>query len=355
MTGMENQVEHFSAESLRQVGMAIFRALGASREEATIVVNELVEASLMGIDSHGVMRYIQYAEEVWSGQIKPGAVVEIVRQTPSTAIVDCGFNFGAVSAQRMIPIVCGKASQNGIGCVVSRNSNHIGRLGSWVERIASYSMLGLAVVNVSKSRHAVAPFGGREARLGTNAIAWAAPATGRPIVFDASTAMISEGRLRLHAQTGEPVPAGRILDAEGHPSTDAGAFYGPPPGAILPFGMPLGHKGYGLALLVEVLGACLAGAQVSEEIAQRNGLCLIAINPDAFIGRERFRQLVDDLREYVSSSAPAPGHDEVLMPGEIEQRTRARRLVEGIPLPAETWERILAVAKRAGARLPVGL
>ncbi len=350
---MDNNTELLTPETLRLVGLAIFRALGASREEAAIVVNELIEASLMGIDSHGVMRYIQYAEEIWSGQIKPGAAVKIVRQTPSTAIVDCGFNFGAVSAQRMIPIVCGKAAQNGIGCVVSRNSNHVGRLGSWVERIASYNMLGLAVVNVSKSRHAVAPFGGREARLGTNAIAWAAPTTGRPIVFDASTAMISEGRLRLHAQTGEPVPAGRIIDADGNPTTDAGAFYGPPPGAILPFGMPLGHKGYGLALLVEVLGACLAGAQVSEEMAQRNGLCLIAINPDAFIGRDRFRALVDDLKAHVTSSAPAPGHSEVLMPGDIEQRTRARRLVEGIPLSVETWQRILAVAKRAGATLPV--
>ncbi|MCS7060667.1 MAG: Ldh family oxidoreductase [Anaerolineae bacterium] len=350
---MESRVEQFSAETLRQVGLVLFRALGASREEAAIVVNELIEASLMGVDSHGVMRYVQYAEEIWSGQIKPGAVVEIVRQTPSTAVVDCGFNFGAVGAHRMIPVVCGKAARTGVACVVSRNSNHVGRLGSWVERIASHNMLGLATVNVSKSKHAVAPFGGREARLGTNAIAWAAPSSGRPIVFDASTAMISEGQLRLCAHTGQPVPEGRILDAAGHPTTDPRAFYGPPPGAILPFGMPLGHKGYGLGLLVEVLGACLAGVAVGEETAQRNGLCLIAISPDAFISADQFRRLIEDLRAYVTSSAPAPGYEEVLMPGDLEQRTRARRLVEGIPVPIEIWDRILAVARQAGAKLPL--
>ena len=351
---MDSEARLLTAETLRLVGLAIFRALGASREEATTVVNELIEASLMGIDSHGVMRFVQYAEEVWSGQIKPGAVVEIVRQTPSTAIVDCGFNFGAVSAQRMIPIVCGKASQTGIGCVVSRNSNHVGRLGSWVERVASYQMLGLAVVNVAKNRHAVAPYGGRDARLGTNAIAWAAPASPQPIVFDASTAMISEGRLRLHAQTGEPVPEGRIIDSDGHPTTDAAAFYGPPKGAILPFGMPLGHKGFGLSLLVEILGGCLAGVQIGEDTAQRNGLCLIAVSPDAFIGQDRFRTLVDDLSQYVTASPPADGYDEVLMPGVVEQRTRSRRLAEGIPVAEETWRRILEVAKRAGAKLPIG-
>ena len=341
----------FSAEYLRQVGEQLFTACGAPPAEAAIVANELVDASLMGLESHGVTRYIFYVEEVQSGRIKPGAPIRLVRETPTLALVDCGHNFGPVGANHMVELVVPRARESGMAFAVSQHCHHIGRLGAYVQKLAEQGLFGLGVVNSCKAGHFVVPWGGREGRLATNPLAYGVPSSGRPIVMDMSTSMIAEGKIRTLMHAGEPVPENSILDAEGQPTTDPKAFYGPPRGTILPLGGRLGYKGFGLSLLVEILGSVMAGEALTDEYRYMNGLALLAIDPEPLGGAGRFRELIDDLSAYVKSSPPAPGHEEVIMPGELDFRRREKRLREGIPLPEETWRLIVEAGATVGIRI----
>ncbi|MDO8686572.1 MAG: Ldh family oxidoreductase, partial [Clostridiales bacterium] len=239
-----------------------------------------------------------------------------------------------------------------ISCVISMHSNHVGRLGAYVQKLADKGMFALATANSSKHGHMVTPWGGMEGRLATNPIAYAVPAKDRlPIVMDMSTSMIAEGKIRILMQQSKPLPEGCVLDAQGNPTTDPKAFYGPPKGTILPFGYNLGYKGFGLSLLVEILSSTLAGIPVTPDGQKDeyiNGICIIAINLDAFTAEEHFKTITNDLCKYVTSSPAAPGNNEVLMPGTLDFRMREKRLNEGIPVPEETWKQIVETAKRVG-------
>ncbi|MDP6439669.1 MAG: Ldh family oxidoreductase [Candidatus Brocadiia bacterium] len=344
----------FSADYLRQVGVDLFTACGAPAEEAACVADELVEASLMGLESHGVTRYILYAEHVLEGKIKPGAPIRVVKETPSTAVIDCGFNFGPVGARRMVEVVCEKALRSDVASVVSENCHHVARVGSYAQKVAERDMFCIATANSTKHGHFVVPWGGREGRLATNPIAFAAPTGGVPVVMDMATSMISEGKIRVLMHGGEPVPPGRVLDAGGNATTDPKAFYGPlegtgpPEGTILPLGGELGYKGFGLGLLVEILSGIMAGKSTALDHPHINGLSLLAINPAAFCGAGRFKELMDELCAYMTTTPPAPGHSEVVMPGALDFRMREKRLAEGIPLPEETWHLIVGAAERVG-------
>lgn len=338
----------FSGDYLKNLGTDIFCACGAPRDEARIVANELVEANLMGLDSHGVVRYIWYVEEVLNGHIKPGAPVEILKETPTTAVVDCGFNFGPVGANRMVDIACQKAKKCHVSCVVSWRNHHVGRLGAYVQKIAEYGMFAFATATSPKSGHYVSPWGGKEGRLATNPLAYAVPTSGYPVVLDMSTSMISEGQIRILMHEDKPIPAGCVLDADGNPTTDPKAFYGPPRGTILSLGGTMGYKGFGLSLLVEILGSTLVGETISEEYNYMNGLCLIVIDPGAFCGIDRFTELMDQVCEYTTTVSTAPGFDEVVMPGALDFRTREVRKVHGIPLDDHTWELITNAAQKVG-------
>ena len=341
-------MKRYSAARLRDLGGRLFTACGAPPDEAATVAGELVEASLMGLESHGVTRYIMYAEEVEAGHIRPGAPMRVVRETATLALVDCGLNFGPVSATRMVEMVCDKARQSGLAFVVSRRCHHVSRLGAYVQRAAEQGLFCLAVANSSKHGHWVVPWGGREGRLATNPLAYGVPTGGKPVVMDMSTAMIAEGKIRTLMHAGEPIPEGRILDGEGQPTTDPKAFYGPPRGTILPFGSDLGYKGFGLGLLVEILGSTIAGEELTDEMRYVNGLGLLAMDPEPLCGAERFGHLMDELSDYMTGTPPLPGSEEVVMPGELDFRMRAQRLAAGIPLPDETWRQIVDVAGRFG-------
>ncbi len=335
-----------------RLGLELFTAAGARPDEAALVVNELVEASLMGLDSHGLLRYSDYLGWVRSGQIKPGAPATIVRETATTAVVDCGLNFGQVSAAYIVDLARTKAAQAGTACVVSQNCNHVGRLGAWPQKLAEAGFFGLAFANSPRRGHWVVPFGGREGRLATNPLAYAVPTNGQPVVMDMSTAMIAEGKVRVLLHQGRPLPPGAVIDAAGLPTTDPAAFYGPPHGAILPFGGELGYKGFGLSLLVEILGGILGGFPSTKDGAHINGFCLLALDPDKFCGRERFQFLMDDLSAYITGTPPlTPGGPDVIMPGTLDFRTRARRLVEGLPLAENIWR----LMEQAAADLQVDL
>lgn len=348
-------MKFFQAEGLKKIASDIFAACGTPEGEAKLVAAELVEASLMGMDSHGVMRIKWYFDEIQRNRIKPGASIRIEKETPTIAVVDGGYNFGQVVGLRMVEIVSRKAKEANISCAVCRHCHHVGRLGSYVQKLAERNLIGIAFASCVKEGHFVAPWGGREGRLATNPLAYGIPAAGNPMVLDMSTSMISEGKIRFLMHQGKDVPSGCILDAQGQATTDPKAFYGPPKGVIMPFGSELGYKGFGLGILVEAMGRILGGEALSDEYSFLNMVCLIAVDPEAFSGKSVFTSLVEEFSGYLKSATPAPGFDKVLLPGELDFSTREARLKEGIPVPEATWKTIVKTAEKAGVPLPEGI
>jgi uncharacterized oxidoreductase len=339
-------------QGIVRIGCTLFKAAGAPSEYAQTVVDHLVESSLMGHDSHGVLRIPEYLDDVAQEKINPAAPITIANQSPTTAIVDGGGTFGAVVARRAIDQAVDIARRQRVACVITRGCHHVGRLGAFVERAARSEMIAIATCNSPVYGHFVLPWGGREGRLATNPIAYAIPTTGDPIVADFSTSVAPEGKIRFYRNEARPLPAGWLLDAQGLPTTDASALYATPHGGILPLGGAAGHKGFALGLLVEIFGSALAGHTSVDPDIVGNGVALIVIDPAAFVPLPQFKQLVSDTAAYVKSSPPAVGFDGVIVPGELEFRTLHRRTLEGVPVDQVTWQAIETHARRLGVTLP---
>ena len=329
----------------------MFAGAGAGAIEARATAQSLVTSSLMGHDSHGVIRIPEYLGFVADGSIVVNAPVAVERTSPTTAVVDCGRGFGPVGADRAIREGIEIARGERTACVITRRCNHVGRLGAYVQLAAEEGMLALATCNSPIHGHDVLPWGGRDGRLGTNPIAYAVPTGGLPVVADFSTSVAPEGKIRFCRNEQKPVPDGWILDALGNATNDPNAFYGPPRGGILPLGAGAGHKGFALGLLVEILGSALAGVGSQDPGAFGNGVCFVVVDPAAFCPPEQFRRLMDETIGYIKSSRPAPGIDEVLVPGELEFRTVIKRQKDGIPIDAATLEAMREHGERLGVQV----
>ena len=340
----------FHAERLMQFTQEVFEACGSPSQEAAIVADHLIGSNLLGVDSHGVMRIPQYVREVREGAIRPAAPVVITKEDNATAVVDCGWNFGQVGAVRAMEVAIKKAREHHTACVVTQRCGHAGRLGAYMQLAAREGFVSLGVCNSPRHGHFVLPWGGGEGRLATNPISFAIPTdSGDPILADFSTAAAPEGKIRLFRDQGRQLPEGWIVDALGRPSTNAADFYGPPMGWILPFGRETGYRGFALSLLVEVLGGTLGGLDTAVD-QPGNGVGYVVIDVSAFLPMERFYQLVESLRDYIKSSKPAEGFEEVLLPGEPEFRTSRARQQNGIPLDDATWLKILRCAESLGVK-----
>jgi len=339
-----------SAETLRTVGYRLFEAVGAPPEEAKLVADLMVDANLDGHDSHGVLRYPQYVETVRKGEITPGAEIETVRETPLVAVLNGNWGFGHVTAMRAMERAIEKASACGVGSVSVFNCNHVGRVGSYTRRAAEAGLIGIASVNGHGADQSVAPWAGIDRRMQTNPMSVAIPAGDAPIVLDMTTSVVALGKIRVKQNRGEPLPEGWIIDREGNPSTDPDAFFGPPPGAILPLGGVLGYKGFGLGVIVDILSGALSGAGCSSAHASRrgNGVFMLVLDIGCYRPAEAFREEVDRFVEYLKSSRRAEGMEEIMVPGEPERRERARRLREGVFVEDATWERIVECGKEVG-------
>ncbi len=333
---------------MTELGTQLFEATGSPRDQAALAAGELITSSLMGIDSHGVIRIPDYLRFAAEGSIVPGAAMVLDLRSDATAVADCGHNFGAVGAHFAIDAAIRLARVHRVACVVTRRCNHVGRLGAYVQLAAAQGMIALAACNSPIDGHFVLPWGGLDGRLATNPFAYGVPTGGDPIVADISTSVAPEGRIRFYRNEGKPVPEGWILDAEGQPTTDPNQFYGPPRGGMLPFGGSVGHKGYALGLLVEILGCTLAGLRNTDPTLTGNGVCFVVIDPSAFSPIDHFKQLMDELVAYIKSSRPADPNGQVLVPGEREFRTMRERSRTGIPVDDVTAHAIEEHAQRLG-------
>jgi LDH2 family malate/lactate/ureidoglycolate dehydrogenase len=345
-----------SAGKLRSVGSQIFAALHVPPEEATWVAELLVRANLAGHDSHGVIRIPQYARAIRSAEVQAGASIEIVKESPSTALINGNWGLGQIVARRAMEIAIQKARETTISSVAAHNLYHVGRLADYTQMAAEHNLVGIMMVNGGGGSPIVAPFGGTAGRLATNPISIAFPTGGTvPFLFDMATSIVAEGKVHVKRNRGEQAPDGWLLDNQGNPTTDPNAFYQNPRGAILPFGGSVGHKGYGLAMVVEILAGIVARAGYARPGATRfsNGTFIVVIDISAFLDPGQFRTEVDDLLHYVKSAPKAPGVEAILYPGEPEDQERQRREHDGIPLDDGTWQQIIILAQDLGIAVAV--
>ena len=329
-----------TAEALQHNIQSILEVTGTPSDLALIVAEALVEANLAGHDSHGVLRLPQYIQAVREGRVHPAARPSLLGRQQATTRVDGARGWGQPAARLATETVIALAREFGVGAVTIDNCNHIGRVGEYVERMARAGLIGLTLCNVGP---AVAPFGGREARMGTNPMAWGIPrgAGQDPLVVDFATSVVAEGKLRVARAKGEQVPPGLIIDRDGRASTDPADFY--EGGALLPFG---GYKGYGLSVMIELVGGALSGMGPSMKPGYQhgNGTLLIALNIPNFVSPEQFAAEADAYCDTLSATPTIAGFSEVLVPGEPELRSRRERLAGGIPIPDATWQSIQALA-----------
>jgi len=332
----------FTADKLKMVGSEIFKALGASEEEAKDVSELLVKANLAGHDSHGVIRIIQYANAIKKGTIVPKAIIEVVRETPSSALLNGNWGFGQVISTKAMRMAIEKARNNTVGVVGVHNCNHVGRLADYTMMAAENGMVGMAMVNATRT---VAPYGGVERMLSTGPLSYAFPTGEEPLfVLDIATSVCAEGKVRVSLHKGERLPGKWIIDKNGKLSDNPSDLYGG--GAILPFGGEVGYKGFGLGLVIDVLGGIVARSSPSyRDDKKGNGVFLEAIDIEAFMPLDQFKGEMDELIRAIKRSKPMPGFKEVLIPGELELRSEQKRLKEGIYVPDKTWMEITEVAR----------
>ena len=341
-------------EPLETLAREIFMAIRVPREGAVWMAELLVRANLRGHDSHGVIRIPQYIASWRKGEANPTAEPQILQEGPATALVDGKLGFGQIVARRGMEVAMDKAATVGVSAVGVFNSNHIGRLADYTEMALARNMLAILTVNAGGAGQRMAPWGGRAPRLSTNPIAFACPAGSAPsISFDIATTVAAEGKVRVKRNRKEQIPLGWVLDGEGRPTTDPNALYGNPPGSILPAG---GHKGYCLALMIEVLGGILARGGYSKEHPGplRNGVFVVVVDIARFVPAAEFRSEVDDLVRYLKTSPTVPGTDKILTPGEPEAMIEAERRRSGIFVEDQTWHQIQDIGRNLGVKIPTG-
>jgi len=342
----------FRHDSLEKLGSQIFTSIGVPQQGADWIAHLLVRANLRGHDSHGVIRIPQYIASWREGEIDAKAEPVVLQDGPATALVDGKFGFGQIVARRGMEVAMQKAEAIGVSAVGVFNRNHIGRLADYAEMVLERNMLALISVNAGGAGQRMAPWGGRAPRLSTNPIAFACPTGGTvPISFDIATTMAAEGKVRVKRNRKEPLPPGWVLDADGKPTTDPNAIYGKPQGTILPVG---GHKGYSLALMIEVLAGIVAhgGYSTDHPGPIRNGMFMVVVDIGRFLPPSTFRSQVDDLIRYLKTSPTVPGVDQILVPGEPEAITEAARRKSGIFVEEETWQQIAEITRELGVATP---
>jgi len=340
----------FTHAQLHDIAHRILTAAGVPDEHAGVVAAELAEANLVGHDSHGVMRLVQYAKFLDDGHVDPHGGFDVDAQAAGFAVVDGRRQFGQVTATKALEVGIDGATRGGAFTVMIRNCNHVGRLGSYTEKAARRGFAALLAVN-APGPGGVAPFGGIDRRLGTNPISLAAPFGNGAIVLDMTTSVTAEGKVRVAFQKGVPLPEGMIVDHAGRPSTNPADLYGPPPGAILPLGGVMAHKGFGLAAMIDVFAGILSGSGIARTDLPpgANGVWMAFLDVSQFLPRPEYDAMIERYATYLKSSRRQPGVEEILLPGEIEQRRRAEREAAGVEIPDETWRQLTELAARLGA------
>jgi LDH2 family malate/lactate/ureidoglycolate dehydrogenase len=345
---MTDQIFYFTPDALTHFSKAIFEKLDLPPGDAAIVSECLVKADLRGLGSHGVARIPLYANRLRLKLVKPAPDIRIERVAAAAAHVDGDDGMGMVVGTRAMAAAMSMARENGVGFSGVYRSTHFGMAAFYVMQAVKEDLIGFVFTNASPG---MAPWGGAKPVLGVNPFAAGIPAGRRlPVVLDMSMSVMARGKMRLMGLRGELLPENVALDAEGNPTRDGLQVH--QGGTVLPFG---GAKGSGLAIVMEIMGGVLTGAAFAGEMRdlygdlsgpQRIGHVFIAIRPDLFMSLDAFKDRMDTMIERYVQSPKAKGVDEILMPGEPEERQELRRRQAGIPVDANIVETLKQEAER---------
>lgn len=343
----------FPRERLLDFAAAAGRHAGLDESAVDLFAESLVEADLRGIDTHGVVRTPAYVEGFLRGHLNPTPRLREVRRKGAVAVYDVDNGLGGIVGQQLMDIAVDLARTHGVGYVAAHNGNHAGMLAQHVLRAVDQGMVGQFVSN---GPPVMAGWGGRDPLVSNNPIAYGFPAGRFPaIVLDMACSAAARGKIRQAALNDVPIPPDWATDEEGRPTTDPHAAMR---GLVLPMA---GYKGYGLAVVNEMLSAVLPGALLSADVssaflregaealdAWRVGHLAVALDVEAFMDLTEYLRRTDELIERCKASRTAPGFDEVLVPGEPEWRRRAERLRDGIPVAASALAMLDQAAQRWG-------
>jgi LDH2 family malate/lactate/ureidoglycolate dehydrogenase len=294
-----------------------------------------------------------YLDHLRLGHVIPNSTTKRVRDDGPILAFDARNGFGRPAAETMMRAAIGRCRKHGVCAASLGNSHHLGRLGAFGELAAEAGLISIHFANVTGMRPLVAPFGGIEPRLSTNPICLAAPGPGDlPVVlFDASTSAIAMNKVRVALQSGLPLPAGTVIDAHGCPAVDPSVMFNEPSGALLPTGL---HKGYGLAVMCELLAGTLSGAGAMPATTRKgrgltNNLLSLLLDPRRWVASETLLEEVERLIAYLHETTPIDIGHPVQLPGEWERNARSQNATLGVPIPEDTLD---ALTRLAGAHAP---
>jgi LDH2 family malate/lactate/ureidoglycolate dehydrogenase len=348
-----NDVVRVKSEDLLEFSLNVLESVGVKEKDAEIVAENIVLANLRGVDSHGVVRLTSYVKRVMKKLIDPLGPVETVKNQGCTALIDANNNFGQVAAMHATFLAAEKARKFGLSAVGVRNSNHFGMAAHYALKLTEQKLIGIVVSNGPPT---ISPWGGKVPMFGTNPICIGFPIdTNDSIILDMAVSTVARGKIRLAALKGEKIPEGWAFDEEGNPTTDPKAAIR---GALAPIG---GHKGYGLALLADILCGLLMGSAFGRNVKALNdfsgpsgtGFFIEAINVEFFRPYTEYQNSVISYIREIKKCPKRKGVKEIFFPGEIEKREAELRKKLGIPLDGKTLSEIKNLAKELNIPFPL--
>jgi LDH2 family malate/lactate/ureidoglycolate dehydrogenase len=317
-------------KQLLSLSVELLRAVGVPDDQASLIAEAVIEADLRGIESHGLSRLPSYLRRVMAGTMTAKTEIKIINERGATVLADAQHGFGQIAGVHAMDLAIERASKFGVATVAIRNAGHFGIAAYYAMRALPHQMIGMVIAN---SAACMAPWGGTLPLLGTNPICVAIP-TGEEadIVLDMASSVVARGKIRLAGKKGSSIPLGWALDADGQPTQDPSKAM---KGTLLPIGGP---KGYGLALIVDILSGVMTGADYGSHIPSTQdmdkkvsaGFLFQVIDITAFVEKEQYYKDIKTLISEIKSSPKSKGVDRIYLPGEIEWLNKQKRLIDGI-------------------------
>lgn len=355
---MDMEYRQIPFEATKAFCMEVFRSYGFRETDSARIADVLLRADLYGIESHGIQRLIRYHNEIGSGMVDVAARPVTVHETPLSAVLEANKAMGQLTSIKAMRLAIAKAKASGIGMVAVRNSNHYGIAGYYSGLAAEEDLAGLCMTNTEAI---CVPTFGRRAMLGTNPIAFAFPADPVPFSFDAATTVVPRGKLEVYDKNEKPLPDGWAIDAEGGPASDAAEvlrnIIGKLGGGIAPLGglgeTYGGHKGYGLAAIVDIFTGILSGGMTSNHVSVTKGradIChwFMALDYGLFGDKQEIKSRLSAFLRELRDSDKAEGQSRIYTHGEKELENMAARIRGSIPVNGKTWREMKDIAAAQG-------
>ncbi len=340
----------------------VFKAYGVPEEDAAICADVLLESDRRGIESHGCNRFKPiYIDRIVNGTLLPETKLEVLKETPTTLVLDAHDGMGMVASYKMMTKLIEKARIYGMAGGAIKNSTHYGIAGYWATMASKAGMVGITGTN---ARPSIAPTFGVENMMGTNPLTFALPTDEEfPFCIDCATSIVQRGKIEYYARSGKPTPAGMVVSDEGEPMTDSETILKAlvdGTAALAPLGgigeELCGYKGYGYAAVVEILSAALAGGQFMKALSGVSpegkpqmyhlGHFFFVVDPDAFMGQETFRKTAGDICRALRASKKAPGQDRIYTAGEKAYGVWLERKEKGVPVNPAVQKELLELRDR---------